>query len=106
KGAGIKPIFGTELGMNGHPLLLYVESARGYRSLNRLLSRRAERNSNEDAVAAQQRKPFAFEHLDGFTDGLIAVSTDLRVSKLFPGRFYQMAVKGGSTACLNLSNAE
>src|ERR1022692_1273915 len=27
QGAGIKPIFGTELRVNGHPLLLYVESA-------------------------------------------------------------------------------
>jgi len=27
KRAGIKPIFGTELLVNGHPLLLYVESA-------------------------------------------------------------------------------
>jgi hypothetical protein len=42
KRAGIKPIFGTELRVNGHPLLLYVESARGYHNLNRLLSQKAE----------------------------------------------------------------
>ena len=45
--AGVKPIFGTELVLaDGHqgqyPLLLYVESARGYHNLNRLLSRKAE----------------------------------------------------------------
>ena len=38
KRAGIKPIFGTELQVGQHPLLLYVESARGYHNLNRLLT--------------------------------------------------------------------
>ena len=98
KRAGIKPIFGTELvladGHQGqHPLLLYVESARGYHNLNRLLSLRAEKDNEEGAVAAQQRRPIPFERLDGFTDGLIAVSPDLRLAELFPGRFYQMATK-------------
>jgi DNA-directed DNA polymerase III PolC len=91
KRVGIKPIFGTEL--NGLPLLVFVESARGYHNLNRLLSRRSVTQSDEGAVAAQQLRPFAFEKLDGFTDGLIAVSADARVAELFPGRFYQMATK-------------
>ena len=51
KRAGIKPIFGTELNVNGHPLLMFVESARGYHNLNRLLSLRAESQSDEGAVA-------------------------------------------------------
>jgi DNA polymerase-4 len=91
--AGIKPIFGAELCVNEHPLLLYVESTRGYHNLNRLLSHRAEADCEEGAVATQQRRPIAFECLDGFTDGLIAVSTNLRLAELFPGRFYQMAAK-------------
>jgi DNA-directed DNA polymerase III PolC len=91
--AGIKPIFGAELQVNEHPLLLYVESARGYHNLNRLLSHRAEADCEEGAVATQQRRPIAFECLDGFTDGLTAVSTDSRLAELFPGRFYQMATK-------------
>ncbi len=49
--------------------------------------------NEEGAVAAQQRRPISFERLDGFTDGLIAVSADLRLAELFPGRFYQMATK-------------
>ena len=106
KSAGIKPIFGAELQVNEHPLLLYVESARGYYNLNRLLSLRAERDSDEGAVAAQQRMPLAFERLHGFTDGLIAVSTDLRVNELFPGRFFQMAAKGHVTTPLPQPNAE
>src|ERR1039458_2884808 len=92
--AGVKPIFGAELQVNEHPLLLYVESARGYHNLSRLLSAKAETASDEEgAVATQQRRPIAFERLDGFTDGLTAVSTDSRLAELFPGRFYQMATK-------------
>ena len=96
KRAGIKPIFGTELRVDDHPLLLYVESARGYHNLNRLLlaegggwSRRAKKARWPRNSAARSR----LERLDGFTEGLIAVSADLRLAELFPGRFYQMATK-------------
>ncbi|MGA9779323.1 MAG: DNA polymerase IV [Limisphaerales bacterium] len=109
KRAGIKPIFGTELQVGQHPLLLYVESACGYHNLNRLLSLRAEKDNEEGAVAAQQRRPIAFESLDGFTEGLIAVSPDTHLTELFPGRFYQMAAKGHLTrpaATLSPSDAE
>lgn len=95
--AGIKPIFGTELRVGEHPLLLYLESARGYHNLNRLLSVRAEQNEDEGAVAAQQRKPITSARLEGFTNGLIAVSADTRLAELFPGRFYQLATKQAGT---------
>jgi DNA-directed DNA polymerase III PolC len=94
--AGIKPIFGTESQAGQHPLLLYVESAHGYHNLNRLLSRKAEEvghDREDSAVAAQQRRPLSIEQLDGFAEGLIAVSNDLKLAELFPGRFYQMATK-------------
>ena len=42
KEAGIKPILGAELRVEGKPLLLYAESAAGYHNLCRLLSRHAE----------------------------------------------------------------
>ena len=94
KRAGIKPIFGTELNTGEHPLLLFVESARGYHNLNRVLSAKAQAASDDDgAVADQERRPIALEKLDGFTDGLIAVSPDVSIAELFPGRFYQMATK-------------
>jgi DNA-directed DNA polymerase III PolC len=117
KRAGIKPIFGTELRVNDHPLLLYVESAHGYHNLNRLLSLKAEMGgraspraqtsqairqdqgsrgrspSQEGAVATQQRQPTATKTLEAFTEGLIAVSPDPGLAELFPGRFYQMAAK-------------
>ncbi|MGA2247083.1 MAG: DNA polymerase IV [Verrucomicrobiota bacterium] len=105
KQAGIKPIFGAELNMGGHPLLLYVESARGYHNLNRLLSGKAESASDGGAVADQERRPIAPERLDGITDGLIAVSPDASVAELFPGRFYQMATKGHLTPTLSPSDA-
>ncbi|HEU6448927.1 MAG TPA: DNA polymerase IV [Verrucomicrobiae bacterium] len=93
KRAGVKPIFGTELQIGPNPLLLYVESARGYYNLNRLLSHLAESQSDEGAVVAQQRRPIAIEKLNDFTDGLIVVSADARVAELFPGKFYEMATK-------------
>ena len=94
KCAGVKPIFGTELLVGKHPLLLYVESPRGYHNLNRLLTHNAETATGEEgAVATQQRRPISIERLDGFTDNLIAISADLRLAELFPGRFYQLATK-------------
>jgi DNA-directed DNA polymerase III PolC len=105
KRVGVKPIFGAELKVNEQPLLLYVESARGYYNLNRLLSLRAEKDSEEGAVAAQQRRPIQLERLAGFTDGLIAVSPDLRLAPLFPGRFYRLATKH-LTPALSPSDAE
>jgi len=92
--AGIKPILGAEIRINGQAALLYVESSRGYPNLCQLLSRPAAPARNEtgpdnESVAAQQRRSFAFEDLDGLTDGLIAVSADTRLAGLFAGRFYQ-----------------
>ncbi len=98
--AGIKPIFGTELCIGEHPLLLYVEQARGYHNLNRLLSLRAEQSHEEGAVATQQRQPLTCAQLNGYTEGLIAVSSDSRLAELFPNRFYQMAAKRMATGSL------
>jgi DNA-directed DNA polymerase III PolC len=101
KRVGIKPIFGTEFNTGEHPLLFYVESARGYHNLCRLLTAKAESASDDEgAVADQQRRPISIERLNGFTDGLIAVSSDMRVAELFPGRFYQLAAKQIATGSL------
>lgn len=91
--AGIKPILGVELRVGESPLLLYVESTRGYHNLCRLLSRHAEQqatDADEASVVAKQRHPFRREQLDGFTDGLMAVSDDARLAELFPRRFYRL----------------
>ena len=98
KEAGVKAILGVELRVADQPLLLYVESARGYHNLCRLLSTHAERTAqaaDEAAVAAQQRLPFGREELDGGTEGLIAVSPDPSLAALFPRSFYAMATARG-----------
>jgi DNA-directed DNA polymerase III PolC len=91
KRAGIKPVVGAELCVNAQPLLLFVESANGYRNLVHLLSRKAESSAGESAVADQQRQPVAAELLATHAEGLIAVSSDTSLATLFPHRFYKMA---------------
>ena len=49
--AGIQPLIGAEVRVDGRPLLLYVENESGYRHLNRLLSRLNE--SGEAAARAE-----------------------------------------------------
>ena len=101
--AGIKPIVGVELSVAENPLLLYVESARGYANLCRLLSRHAEltvKNADEASVADQQRRPYRLGEFAGFTEGLIAVSPDERLAEMFKGSFYRLvtAAKADSPA--------
>lgn len=100
KEAGIKPLVGTELRVEGRPLLLYAESAAGYSNLCRLLSRHAERmdRDSDDAgsVAALQRRPIRRDELDGFTAGLVAVGMEAQLADLFPRSFYQMVTAGKS----------
>jgi DNA-directed DNA polymerase III PolC len=98
KEAGVKAILGVELRVADQPLLLYVESARGYHNLCRLLSTHAERTAkaaDETAVAAQQRLPFKLEEFDGGTEGLIAVSPDPSLAALFPRSFYALVTARG-----------
>ncbi|MGA2871811.1 MAG: PHP domain-containing protein, partial [Verrucomicrobiota bacterium] len=93
KDAGIKPIVGAELNIEGKPLLLYAESATGYHNLCRLLSSHAKQmaDSGEDGgVAGQQRRQIHRQSLIGFTGGLIAVGNDPRLADLFPNSFYRM----------------
>jgi DNA-directed DNA polymerase III PolC len=113
KQAGVKPLLGAELSVDDTPLLLYVESVRGYHNLCRLLSRHAEKmatSGDEASVAAQQRRPFLREELDGFTEGLIAVGTDACLANLFPGRFYGLVTgresADSSVACPAIRYAE
>ncbi|MHB1308889.1 MAG: DNA polymerase IV [Limisphaerales bacterium] len=93
KQAGVKPIIGAEVRVDDHPLLLYVESARGYHHLCRLLSRptgRTATHADDASVANQQRRSLGREQLAGLTDGLLAVSDDVRLAELFPDRFYRL----------------
>ncbi|MCS7089563.1 MAG: DNA polymerase IV [Verrucomicrobiota bacterium] len=114
--AGIQPILGAEIPLEGSPLLLYVESAQGYVNLCRLLSDRSESSLSHltgqgtgkggpveaehstapdsetvsgQSVVHRQRRNRTREELEGRTEGLIAVSADPRWADLFPGRFYR-----------------
>jgi DNA polymerase-3 subunit alpha len=94
--AGIKPIVGAELCVEGKPLLLYVESNRGYHNLCELLSRHAQigtQTDDEGGVVANQRRSFSLHELEGITGGLIGVGTDSQLSKYFVGAFYQLATE-------------
>lgn len=77
--AGLRPILGTELKVNGKPLLLYVQNASGYQSLCEWISR--ESPSLETAWLRD-------------TAGLIAVGADPALAPLFPNRFYLGAANG------------
>ncbi len=52
-------MIGAEIRIGNDPLLLYVESTKGYQNLCRLLSEHAETAvADESSVAARQRSPF------------------------------------------------
>ena len=93
--AGIRPILGVELNFENHPLLLYVENARGYASLCRLLSQ-SEGDRGDLSVADFHRRVVCRKNLAGFTDGLIAVSSDTSLAERFRGSFYQFARRENS----------
>ena len=93
--AGIKPILGAELTVGDQPLLLYVESARGYHNLCRLLSAKAAggRVKDEGSVADRQRAPLTAAFLQQHSHllgGLIAVGADPALAGLFPRAFYRL----------------
>ena len=99
KDAGIKPIVGAEISVDGKPLLLYAESCAGYHNLCRLLSRHAALmadGADDGGVAAQQRRPFQLYELAGLTSSLIAVGIDPQLADSFPNSFYQLV--GGRAA--------
>ncbi|MEQ2006376.1 MAG: PHP domain-containing protein [Limisphaerales bacterium] len=68
--AGIQPVVGAELTVDGQALWRYVQNHTGYANLCRLLS---------DPV----------KRLEGLTDGLLAVGTDDCWAAHFPDRFYR-----------------
>jgi len=99
--AGVKPLVGAEVRVEGRPLLLYVENARGYGHLCRLLSRLNEsgvtaREQGEEApsVAARQHRSLTRDEVAAHTDGLLAVGGDASLAPLFPGAFYQAVTRG------------
>jgi error-prone DNA polymerase len=89
KAAGIRPIIGAELTLEGdHHLTLLVENARGYASLSQLITRAQ--------LAGSKGKPVLSEaDLPGRTEGLICLSGCAR------GRIPRLLMKGEKRAALN-----
>ncbi|HAW01791.1 MAG: DNA polymerase III subunit alpha [Limisphaerales bacterium] len=109
---GIQPLIGAEVGVDGKPLLLYVENDVGYRNLCHLLSTRSPVQKTAIASANKGRargrnhraitrgiQPVVRRicgHANWTCDqlaalpmeGLIAVGQDVRLHTLFEGRFY------------------
>ena len=108
---GIQPMIGAEVGVDGKPLLLYVENDIGYRNLCHLLSARSPvqkvapppvtkgRRKGKRTVELKDAQPtirrigghanWTCDQLAGMpTEGLIAVGEDSRLHTLFEGRFY------------------
>jgi error-prone DNA polymerase len=91
KQAGIKPIVGAEVEVEGQPVWLYVENTTGYGNLCRLLSQGkpdARQEPKEDASSLRQ-VALRLKQLEGLTEGLIAVSQHTELANLFSGRFYR-----------------
>lgn len=87
--AGIKPILGAAVWLEGRSLNLYVENATGYHHLCRLLSSASAGAGFGDETDVERRGGrLRLSHLEGLTEGLIAVSADPRLAPLFPDRFY------------------
>ena len=79
--AGIRPLFGAEVRVNGQALCLYVENATGYANLCRLLS---EAKTSSDIPGT-----LPASHLDpDRCGGLIAISPHTEWAHCFPKRFY------------------
>lgn len=91
--AGVKPIVGVELRVENQPLLLYVQNAKGYENLCRLLSKQGTR-SEDESVAAKQQAPVALCALEEHAEGLLAVSSETSLRNIFGDRFYPAGQPG------------
>ena len=95
KAVGVKPIIGVEIRCDADPLWLYVENATGYANLCRLVSDKAQSEASARKGRAERagRTPgldFGARELAAApTNGLLAVSPDAALARLFPGRFYR-----------------
>ncbi len=70
KQAGLQPICGAEISVDGYPLLLLCETAAGYRSLCRLITREKMRPRAEGKAA----QPLTLTDLEEYAPGLIALT--------------------------------
>lgn len=87
----IKPLFGTEIQVNGSPLLLYVMNATGYHHLCKLLSgqRITQDDDSNPPRTEELKRKWSLHEVAALSEGLLAISPDPSFAELFPGRFYE-----------------
>lgn len=92
KRAGIKPILGATLLVEGQPARLYVQNTTGYHHLCRLLSTTTPHADSEGDSTEPRHVHRRLPELADLNGGLIAVSADTRLSAVFGDRFYRAVV--------------
>jgi DNA-directed DNA polymerase III PolC len=86
--AGIKPVIGASVLVDGKLTRLYVQNQMGYQNLCRLLSTTSIHSQQDENLEPRQVR-LQTEQLKGASEGLIAVGPDLQLAKIFGDRFYQ-----------------
>jgi DNA-directed DNA polymerase III PolC len=101
KRAGIKPILGATVLVEGQTTRLYVQNATGYHNLCRLLSTTAPHAESEDDSTEPRHVRIGLEQLSNANQGLLAASADTRLSSMFGDRFYHAVAdaKEAKAAC-------
>ena len=89
KQAGLKPILGATVLVEGQPARLYVQTTTGYHNLCRLLTTTTPHAESEDDPTEPRQVHLRLSQLDGLDAGLLAVGTDTRLSSVFDDRFYR-----------------
>lgn len=88
--AGMHPILGVRVVYRRNPAWLYVQDAKGYQNLCRMLSSQTPRDTEkEEGSCAQQQRHLCLDLRNSDTEGLLAVSPDPSLIEYFQGRFYR-----------------
>ena len=89
KQAGLKPILGATVLVEGQPARLYVQTTTGYHNLCRLLTTTTPHAESGDDPTEPRHVHLRLAQLGGLNAGLLAVSADVRLSSVFDDRFYR-----------------
>jgi DNA-directed DNA polymerase III PolC len=95
--AGIKPVLGACVIVDGLPVHLFVQNMTGYHNLCRLLTTTTAHGEEDTENVESRHVRIRLQLLTQNANGLIAVGTDARLSTLFNDRFYT-AVRSATEA--------
>ncbi len=97
KKAGIKPILGATVLVDGQVARLHVQNTTGYHNLCRLLSTTTPHAESDGDSAEPRQLRLRLQQLRDQNEGLVAVSADTRLPAIFGDRFYR-AITGADEA--------